>query len=139
MLYKIDLSNRTASVVWKFGGREYFSYALSSYTYSSDGHTLFNSGWHFPSEDVYNEPECTQFSNDSYDSFIVEFDENKKKIVEERREAVFGEEYENFVLSLTKNLNKELWETVAFIHDEEVVTSDFFEVYNSYFEDYQIP
>ena len=82
MFYKIDLSNMTASVVWKFGGREYFSYALSSYTYSSDGHTLFNSGWHFPSEDVYNEPDCTQFSNDSYDSFIVEFDENKKKIVE---------------------------------------------------------
>ena len=66
-------------------------------------------------------------------------DENKKKIVEQRREEVFGEEYENFVLSLTKNLNKELWETVSFIHDEEVVTDDFFEVYNSYFEDYQIP
>ena len=57
----------------------------------------------------------------------------------EIREEVFGEEYENFVLSLTKNLNKELWETVSFIHDEEVVTNNFFEVYNSYFEDYQIP
>ncbi len=66
-------------------------------------------------------------------------DENKKKIVEERKEAVFGEEYENFVMSLTKNLNKELWETVTFIHDEEVITDNFFEVYNSYFEDYQIP
>ena len=66
-------------------------------------------------------------------------DENKKKIVEERKEEVFGEEYKNFVMSLTKNLNKELWETVSFIHDEEVVTSNFFEVYNSYFEDYRIP
>lgn len=66
-------------------------------------------------------------------------DENKKKIVEERKEEVFGEEYDTFVNSLTKNLNKELWETVSFIRDEEVVTSDFFEVYNSYFEDYQIP
>ena len=65
-------------------------------------------------------------------------DENKKKIVEQRREEVFGEEYETFVSSLTKNLNKELWKTVSFIHDEEVVTSDFFEVYNSYFEDYQM-
>jgi len=64
-------------------------------------------------------------------------DENKKKIVEERKEEVFGEEYENFVTSLTKNLNKELWETISFIHDEEVVTDNFFEVYDSYFEDYQ--
>jgi len=64
-------------------------------------------------------------------------DANKKKILEERKEAFFGEEYENFVLSLTKNLNKELWESISFIHEEEVVTDSFFEVYNSYFEDYQ--
>ena len=66
-------------------------------------------------------------------------DENKKKIVEERKEEVFGEEYKTFVGSLTKNLNKELWNTISFIHDEEVETSDFFEIYNSYFEDYQMP
>ena len=38
----------------------------------------------------------------------------------------------------TRNLNKELWNTVSFIHDEEVITSDFFEIYNSYFEDYDM-
>lgn len=65
-------------------------------------------------------------------------DENKKKIVEERKKEVFGEEYETFVASLTRNLNKKLWETVTFIHDEEVVTSDFFEIYNTYFEDYEM-
>ena len=65
-------------------------------------------------------------------------DENKKKIVEERKKEVFGEEYESFVESLTRNLNKELWETVSFIRDEAVVTSNFFEIYNSYFEDYQM-
>lgn len=62
-------------------------------------------------------------------------DENKKKIVEERKKEVFGEEYETFVESLTRNLNKELWSEVAFIHEEEVVTSDFFEIYNKYFEE----
>ncbi len=62
-------------------------------------------------------------------------DENKKKIVEERKKEVFGEEYETFVKSLTRNLNKELWQQVTFIHEEEVVTSDFFEVYNKYFEE----
>ncbi len=62
-------------------------------------------------------------------------DENKKKIVEERREEVFGEEYDSFVSSLTRNLNKELWEAVTFIRDEEVQTNNFFEIYNRYFED----
>ncbi len=66
-------------------------------------------------------------------------DENKKKIVEERKKEVFGEEYDGFVGSLTKNLNTELWESISFIHDEEVVTSDFFEVYNLYFADYHTP
>lgn len=63
-------------------------------------------------------------------------DENKKKIVEERKEEVFGEEYDSFVGSLTRNLNKELWETVTFIRDEKVQTSNFFEIYNNYFEDF---
>lgn len=62
-------------------------------------------------------------------------DEHKTKIVEERREEVFGEEYETFVDSLVKNLNKELWNEITFIHDEEVTTSDFFEIYDKYFEE----
>ena len=62
-------------------------------------------------------------------------DENKKKIVEERKKEVFGEEYESFTGSLVKNLNKELWNEITFIHDEEVTTGDFFEIYNKYFED----
>ncbi len=65
-------------------------------------------------------------------------DENKKKIVEKHKEEAFGKEYETFVASLTRKLNQELWESMTFIHDEKVVTCDFFEVYNSYFEDYQI-
>ena len=61
-------------------------------------------------------------------------DENKKRIVEERKKEVFGEVCESFVSSLVKNLNKELWSEITFIHDENVTTSDFFEVYNHYFE-----
>ena len=63
-----------------------------------------------------------------------ETDENKKKIVEERKKEVFGEEYETFTEGLVKNLNQELWEEITFIHDEEVTTSNFFEIYNKYFE-----
>lgn len=62
-------------------------------------------------------------------------DENKKKIVEERKEEVFGEEYEEFVNALVKNLNKELWSEITFIHEKEVVTSNFFEIYDAYFKE----
>lgn len=62
-----------------------------------------------------------------------ETDANKIKIVEERREEVFGQEYNKFVNTLTKNLNEELWNEVSFIHDSEVMTKDFFDVYELYF------
>lgn len=61
-----------------------------------------------------------------------ETDANKAKIVEKRKEEVFGQEYETFVASLTRDLNEELWESVSFIHNEEVKTTDFFEIYNQY-------
>lgn len=63
----------------------------------------------------------------------AETDANKVKIVEERKKEVFGQEYDTFVKSLTRNLNDELWESVAFIHDAEVTTADFFDVYGMYF------
>jgi len=62
-----------------------------------------------------------------------ETDANKVKIVEKRREEVFGQEYEDFVSTLTKKLNEELWNEVTLIHDDNVVTMDFFEIYNKYF------
>ncbi len=62
-----------------------------------------------------------------------ETDANKIKIVEQRREEAFGQEYDAYVGTLTRNLNEELWNTVNFIHDEEVKTQNFFEVYTEYF------
>lgn len=76
MVYSLDLNNKTAKVDWKFGGKEYFSYALSSFTYSTNGHRVFNSGWHFTDEVNYEDLACTQFSNDKYDAYIIDFDEN---------------------------------------------------------------
>ncbi|MCM1175692.1 MAG: peptidylprolyl isomerase [Blautia sp.] len=63
-----------------------------------------------------------------------ETDSNKVKIVEQRKEEVFGQEYDAFVETLTRKLNEELWESVGFIHDENVTTSDFLELFNSNFE-----
>ena len=62
-----------------------------------------------------------------------ETDANKIKIVEQRREEAFGQEYDAYVETLTRNLNEELWKTVNFIHDENVKTQNFFEVYAEYF------
>ena len=62
-------------------------------------------------------------------------DANKVKIVEERRNEAFGDEYDHYVESLTKDLNNELWEQVSFIDDPQVTTSDFFEVFDNVFKD----
>ncbi|MCM1191041.1 MAG: peptidylprolyl isomerase [Butyrivibrio sp.] len=58
---------------------------------------------------------------------------SKLEIVEERRREVFGEEYDAFADTLVRQLNTELWEEIALLHDEEVKTTDFFEVYAKYF------
>ena len=63
-----------------------------------------------------------------------ETDANKIKIVEQRREEAFGQEYDAYVATLTRNLNEELWDSVSFIHDDNVKTQNFFEIYSQYFE-----
>ncbi|MCM1122855.1 MAG: peptidylprolyl isomerase [Eubacterium sp.] len=62
-----------------------------------------------------------------------ETDANKTKIVDQRRAEAFGQEYDAYVATLTRNLNEELWDGVGFIHDEAVKTMDFFDVYTEYF------
>ncbi len=62
-----------------------------------------------------------------------ETDANKVKIVEKKREEVFGQEYDAFVKTLTRDLNSELWETVTLLHNDEITTHTFFAIYNQYF------
>ena len=62
-----------------------------------------------------------------------ETDANKLKIVEERRKEAFGQEYDAFVETLVRGLNEKLWDEITLIHDDEVATSDFFQVYAEYF------
>lgn len=63
-----------------------------------------------------------------------ETDANKIKIVEKRKEEVFGQEYETFAAGLTRDLNEDLWEGVALVRQEDVTTKSFFEIYKQYFE-----
>ncbi len=64
-----------------------------------------------------------------------ETDANKIKIVEKRKEEVFGEEYEAFVETLTRDLNEQLWETIRIAANEEIKTSTLFTVYEQYFRE----
>ena len=62
-----------------------------------------------------------------------ETDANKIKIVDQRRAEAFGQEYDAYVETLTRNLNDVLWDSVSFIHDDNVTTKNFFDVYAEYF------
>lgn len=62
-----------------------------------------------------------------------ETDANKIEIVKQRRREVFGQEYNAFVDTLARNLNRKLWDEITLIHDSNVQTADFFDVYNKYF------
>ena len=57
-------------------------------------------------------------------------DANKIRIVQERRGKAFSEVYDNYVAGLTKNINTELWDDMTFIHNDNVTTCDFFEVFD---------
>lgn len=58
---------------------------------------------------------------------------NKVKIVEKKKEEVFGEEYDAFAAGLTKDINQELWNSVKLPENERITTQDFFEIYHQYF------
>ncbi len=58
-------------------------------------------------------------------------DENKIKIVEQRKQEAFSTEYETFAQSLTKDINRELWDSIQFVHGADIDTHDFFEVFDN--------
>lgn len=62
-----------------------------------------------------------------------ETEENKVKIVEQRKREVFGAQYDAFVSTLTKELNTDVWEGISLVDDENVTTSSLMEVYQEYF------
>lgn len=61
-----------------------------------------------------------------------ETDLNKEKIVEERKREAFSREYDTYMQSLARNMNEKLWAEITLLHDGQVKTSDFFEVFVEY-------
>lgn len=62
-----------------------------------------------------------------------ETEANKVKIVAKRKREVFGQQYDAFVATLTKELNEPLWNSVKLNTDENVTTSDFLAIYKKHF------
>ena len=62
-----------------------------------------------------------------------ETDANKLKIVDRRKQEAFDEVYNNFVATLTSNLNKPLWDSISYDHGGGVGTTSFFDIYDKYF------
>lgn len=57
---------------------------------------------------------------------------NKVRIVAERKREVFGQQYDAFVDTLTKELNEELWDSIEVSSNENVTTSDLWTVYSEF-------
>ncbi len=62
-------------------------------------------------------------------------DENKVLITRKLRDEAFEAEYNEFVESLIRNLNSELWKTVTLNYNPEITTCSFFEIYDNYLGD----
>lgn len=62
-----------------------------------------------------------------------ETDANKVKIVEKRKQEAFNEIYDNFVRTVTSNLNKPLWDSIHYDSGGVVKTTGFFDIYDKYF------
>ncbi len=62
-----------------------------------------------------------------------ETDANKVKIVDKRKQEAFDEVYNQFVTTLTSNLNKPLWDSIHYDSGGAVRTTSFFEIYDKYF------
>jgi len=62
-----------------------------------------------------------------------ETDANKVKIVEKRKQEAFDDVYNNFVTTLTSNLNKPLFDSISYDTGGAVKTTSFFDIYDKYF------
>ena len=57
---------------------------------------------------------------------------NKANIVEKREKEAVDDEYNEFVASLSSNINEDLWNGLELVTDEEMKTDTFFDVFYTY-------
>ncbi|MDD3660177.1 MAG: peptidylprolyl isomerase [Lachnospiraceae bacterium] len=66
-----------------------------------------------------------------------ETQENKSKIIEQRKKEVFDQVYHDFLITLTKNMNTELIESIDLPENATLDTSEFFVIYQDIFQSEQ--
>ena len=62
-----------------------------------------------------------------------ETDANKQRLLKQRKKEAFNATYEEFIKTLHSNLNSKLWDSLDFHVDDEIRTTNFFDVYNEVF------
>lgn len=62
-----------------------------------------------------------------------ETEANKVKLLESRKGTAFGEQFDKFEETLETNMNDKLWSSVG-EPDNDITTSDFFELYSKSFD-----
>ncbi len=86
--------------------------------------------------------EISQIVETEYGYYIIkctntfnreETDANKIIILGEQKEEAFQAVYEEFLGTLTGNLNQKEWEAITLIEDPAVTTDSFFTIYDTYF------
>lgn len=65
----------------------------------------------------------------------IQTDLNKENIVKIRKEEAFTEMYDNYISSLTSNLNQELWDSIQYHKPSQSTTTSFFDEYSKRFEE----
>ena len=55
--------------------------------------------------------------------------ENKEAIINEAKRKAFEENYNEYLPNIIANLNEKEWNSIAIIHDSEVTTDSFFDIY----------
>ena len=63
-----------------------------------------------------------------------ETEANKIRIVEQRKREVFGKQYNDYALGLSRIFNNELWKKIKINYSENMTTTTFFDVYQKYFQ-----
>lgn len=61
-----------------------------------------------------------------------ETDLNKLKMLELAKEESFGKSYDEFAEGLVTEFNEPLWDSIEVVHDDDINTQSFFEVYHKY-------
>ena len=142
---KRSVLSRARSVKAKLNEDEDFEELMTEYNEADEGTISFGKG---EKDSAY---ETTAFNlgngeisevTEVEDGYVIikclstfnreETEANKVKIVEQRKRDVFGEQYDAFVATLTKELNVKLWDSITLVDDPEVTTTNLMEVYQKY-------